>query len=193
MVRTGKRLTLEEFLRLPEQEPPLEYFKGRITPKPMPQGQHGRLQIKLGALIDAYAEPRQLALTFTELRSSYDDASRVPDIAVYRWDRVGLLPDGRVPNQFTTPPDLAIEILSPEQRLSDLRAKCRWYVTSGSDLVLLVNPENESVERFSADGAEATLRGADTIDFAPVLPGLTLTVDAVFALLRPAARAKPPG
>jgi Uma2 family endonuclease len=52
-------------------------------------------------------------------------------------------------------------------------------------LALLVNPRRErSVRLFRAVGTEVRLTGDDPIDLEPVLPGLTLTVGALFATLR---------
>jgi len=44
---TTKRLTLEKFLELPETKPASEFVDGKIEQKPMPQGEHSRIQIKL--------------------------------------------------------------------------------------------------------------------------------------------------
>jgi Uma2 family endonuclease len=42
-IATG-RLTLEEFLKLPETKPASEYIEGEIIQKPMPKIKHSRLQ-----------------------------------------------------------------------------------------------------------------------------------------------------
>jgi Uma2 family endonuclease len=124
----GHTLTLEEFLALPEEEPALEYFEGEVTQKVSPLGPHGRLQFKLSEFIGASAEPRKLAMVFTEIRGTFAGASRVPDIGVYRWERIPRTEDGRIADYFLTPPDIAIEIISPSQAWSELAKKCRWYV-----------------------------------------------------------------
>ena len=55
----------------------------------------------------------------------------------------------------------------------------------GVPLALLVNPRRErSVRLFRDNGTEERLTGGDRIDFAPVLPGLVLTVREIFAALR---------
>ena len=84
MAITQRRMTLEEFLQLPEEEPALEYWEGEVIQKVAPQGQHGILQLEFGGLLSRFAKPRKLARVFTELRSTYSGASFVPDIAVYR-------------------------------------------------------------------------------------------------------------
>jgi Uma2 family endonuclease len=180
---TERRMTLEEFLRLPEEEPPLEYLDGRVTQKVSPQGKHGTLEGELTALFNGYAKPRRLARAIPELRTSYGGGSPVPDIAVYRWDRIPVDPDGTVANVFREPPDIAIEIVSPEQSVSKLVEKCEWYVRHGVAIVLLVQPYGEWVRLFRPDAEPQVRRGGDRIDLDVVLPGFELTVEGLFALL----------
>ena len=85
-------LTLAEFLRLPEEKPALEFQDGMVTQKVSPQGQHGWLQGKLAELFNHFAEPLRLARAFTETRVTFDGASLVPDVVVYRWDRIPRTP-----------------------------------------------------------------------------------------------------
>jgi Uma2 family endonuclease len=187
MAITERRLTLEEFLRLPEEKPALEYLYGRVTQKVSPQGPHSRLQVKFGALINDFAEPRKLAMAFTELRTTFGGGSPVPDIAVYRWERVPLTPRGKVVNTFSEPPDIAIEILSPGRGGFETRpyAKCHWFVDHGARIALLVHPDREWVRRFEPDGPVRELRGEDRIDLDAVLPGFELTAEELFATLYP--------
>lgn len=63
-----KPITLEDFLALPETQPASEYFDGKISQKPMPQGEHSRIQIKLGAALDEKLSTDKIAAAFTELR-----------------------------------------------------------------------------------------------------------------------------
>jgi Uma2 family endonuclease len=63
-----EKLTLEEFLKLPETKPASEYIDGRIIQKPMPQGKHSKLQGRLVTAINAVVEPPRIALAFPELR-----------------------------------------------------------------------------------------------------------------------------
>ncbi len=119
-----RRLTLAEFLRLPEQKPALEFEDGVVTQKVPPRGQHSVLQFSLAERINAFARPRGLAFAFPELRTTFAGASRVPDIAVSRTERIPRLPDGKVANDFLEPPDVAVEIVSPEQRVNQAARRC---------------------------------------------------------------------
>lgn len=178
-----RRMTLEEFLRLPEEKPALEYLDGVVTQKVSPQGQHGVLEFAVAASINGYGLPRRLARAIPELRATYGGWSPVPDVAVYRWDRVPLTPDGKVANRFTEPPDIAVEIVSPEQSVGDLLDKCRWYVDHGVTIALVVDPEHELVWEVRPGAEPHVPRGRDRIDLDAVLPGFELTVDGLFATL----------
>lgn len=87
MALAQQGLTLEEFLRLPEQEPALEE-EGRILQKVALKGRHSRLQYRIAEYFNRFAEPRKLALAFPELLVTFGGRSYVPDVAVYLWDRI---------------------------------------------------------------------------------------------------------
>ena len=183
MAITRQGLTLEEFLKLPERKPALEFEDGRVTQKVAPKGQHSALQLDLGSFINVVARPRKIARAFTDLRTTFANASRVPAVAVYRWERIPRQAGGKIANDFLEPPDIAIEIVSPKQSVPALVQRCRRFVAQGVPLVLLVNPEDETVLHFHFDGSISTLRGTDEIDFAPIIPGLKLVVQDMFGWL----------
>jgi Uma2 family endonuclease len=181
----ARTMTLQQFLALPERKPALEYADGEVTQKVSPKAQHARLQSKMAEFFNQIGEPDHLAMAFTEARSTWSELSQVPDVSVYRWARIPRTADGEIADDLTEPPDIAVEVLSPGQSLRDQTAKCRRYIARGVPIAVLVNPRRErSVRIFRADGSEVTLTGDDRIDLAPVLPGLELTVRALFATLR---------
>lgn len=184
MALTERRLTLEEFLKLPDEKPALELIDGVVKQKVSPQWLHGLLQPDLAAIINRYARPRKLAAALTEIREAFGRDSLVPDVGVYRWERLPRTATGRLANAAPAPPDIAIEIRSPGQRLDDLVDKCRRYLGHGAQLGLVVDPENESVIRVVPGRDPVTLRGDDQIDFGPVLPNFELTVGALFETLQ---------
>jgi Uma2 family endonuclease len=184
MVILQQGMTLEEFLALPEEEPALEYEAGRVTQKMLPKGPHSKVQTELARLFDNFAQPIRLATAFTELRTTFGGSSLVPDVCVYRWERVPLDSDGRVVDDFTVPPDIAVEILSLGQSLKDSIDRCRWYVENGVEIALLVNPRDESVRLFRAGEEPELLAGTDAIDLESVLPGFRLTVQQLFQALK---------
>jgi Uma2 family endonuclease len=176
----GQRMTLDEFLALPEMTPALEYAEGKVTQKVAPQGQHVTLQDDFTQHVNALARPRKLARAYPELRATFAGLSRVPDVSVYLWHRIPRLPNGRVGNRFTEPPDIAVEIVSPDQTTTELVSKCIWYVKNGVQIALLVDPDEDTVLRFRPDAVPDVLTGDDRIDLDEVLPGFELTVNELF-------------
>jgi len=181
---TERRLTLAEFLALPEEEPALEYWDGRVTQKVPPDRTHARLQSKLAELIIRFAEPLQLAMAFTELRAVFDRGARVPDVSVYRWERIPFTADGELGGGFGDPPAIAVEIVSPDQSVTGVLEKCLGFVAQGTEIALLIDPHDRAILDVRPGGQVRASRGSDPVDLTSVLPGFELTVDDVFALLR---------
>ena len=179
-------ISLEEFLALPEAKPALEYEDGRVTQKVAPMGVHSVLQGSLVTFFNQKAVPLRIAYAFPELRTTYPGARRsfVPDVAVYRWDRIPRTPDGEVANRFNEPPDIAIEIVSPEQSVTSLVRKCVWFVQHGVWAAILVDPDDRTVMLFRGGKEPLALRGGDVIDLTEIVPDFRVTVDEVFASLR---------
>jgi Uma2 family endonuclease len=79
------------------------------------------------------------------------------DVSVMRTDR---LPDGKAPEGFVEgAPDLAVEVVLPSERLSDLLAKMADYFESGAQEVWLLFPERKQVYRYRADLTVEVLHG----------------------------------
>lgn len=183
MATAAKTLTLEEFLRLREKKPALEFEEGRVTQKVSPKTKHSRLQYRLSEAVNVLAEPAKLAFAFPELRETYAERSYVPDVSVFTWQRLPRDEHGELLDDVFVPPDIAIEILSPGQNVNALVRRCLWYVGNGVRLALLVDPYARTVRRFLPDEQPITLTGADPVDFGDILPGFDLTVEQLFASL----------
>jgi Uma2 family endonuclease len=184
MAITQRRMSLDEFLELPEEKPALEFFDGAVTQKMSPMGRHSVLQWELVRRCNLIGIPRRLFMAFTELRATYGGQSTVPDVSVYRWERIPRSERGEVADRFLEPPDVAVEIASPGQSVNELVSRCLWYVANGARAALLVDPGHPSVLMFRP-GAEPVLRGgADAVDLGDVLPDLRFTVEELFASLK---------
>ncbi len=179
VITATKPSNLETFLNLPETKPASEFINGQITRKAMPQGEHSRLQIKLCTNINQVVEIPKIAYAFPELRCTFGGASIVPDISVFRWDRILRKPSGRVANRFEIYPDWAIEILSPDQRQNKVLANLLHCVDNGTELGWLLDPEDENILVTLPERRIQILEGSQIV---PVLSGidLNLTVAQIF-------------
>ena len=179
-----QRLTLAEFLALSEQKPALEFEEGTVTQKVSPKARHSRLQYELSEAFNRFALPRKLACAFPELRTTIGERSYVPDVSVFRWERIPRTPDGELADDVFIPPDIAVEVVSPKQSVNALVRRCVQYLALGVDIALLVDPDDKSVISFRQGTNPVALHGPARIEVDDVLPGFELTVDELFASLR---------
>jgi Uma2 family endonuclease len=182
MTTAVKSITLEEFLELPETEPASEYIDGQISQKPMPQGEHSLIQGELITAINKVAKTPKVALALPELRCTFGGATVVPDVAVFRWERIPREESGRIANRFESHPDWAIEILSPEQSQTKVLRNLLHCSRNGTELGWLILPDEDSILTILPNQRIELLGGTDQL---PVLSNinLSLTVEQVFSWL----------
>jgi Uma2 family endonuclease len=186
MVQSAKKkISLEEFLKLPETKPASEYIDGEILKKPMPQGKHSRLQAKLVSTIENLANGQPVALAFPELRCTFGGRSIVPDVAVLSWERIPRDEDGDIANLFASYPDWIIEILSPEQSPIKVIKNILHCLKHGSSLGWLIDPTERSILIYPQGQQPELLElESEPLPVPDFLPELQLTVGDIFGWLK---------
>lgn len=114
-----------------------------------------------------------------------DDPNRVrkPDASFIH---KGRLPGGRIPEGFIRiVPDLAVEVISPNDSAYEVDTKIVEYLHAGVRLVWIVNPETRTIRIHRADGTIGWLTESDELSGEDVLPGFRCRVVELF----PAAEA----
>lgn len=107
------------------------------------------------------------------------DTVRAPDVAFVRRERVAEV--GDTDDWWPGAPDLAVEVLAPEERYSQVRQKVGMWLAGGARLVLVVDPRRRLVEVHRPGEPVRELTEADAIDGLDVAPGWTLPVAELFA------------
>lgn len=87
------------------------------------------------------------------------------------------------------PPDLAVEVVSPNDVYDDVQRKVEEYLSAGVRLVWVVSPANRTVAVYSGSAGHTYLHEADTLDGGEVLPGFVVRVGDLFPV-RPAPPAE---
>ncbi len=183
---TTTRMTLEEFLALPETKPAREYDCGEVIRKPMPDTAHSLLQLFLGALLLQAAARSTGGRVGTEWRCVFGVRGRkgsfVPDILYVSAERI---PPGNVLQQqfLPTAPDLVVEVLSRGQPNERFNRKIAFYLANGVRLVWTVDPRRRTVKVLAPGQEPRTLTEGDTLDGGDVLPDFTIAVAEIFAQL----------
>jgi Uma2 family endonuclease len=173
------RLTLKQFLEIPEQKPALEFdADGTIHEKMSPNTEHSALQARVAHLLLSWVDvdpAQRRGYVYTELRTNVAGASKLPDVAFYRRRARA----SRRKHALDIA-DVSIEILSPRDDPDEQQAKCQWYIDQGGQVAVLIDPVGRSVTRFDRLGQLELSSGSDTL---VLLPELELSLAQLFSVL----------
>ena len=177
---------LNEFLALPETKPASEYVYGEVMQKPMPDEEHSELQFFLTTILRRFLALNPIGRALPEWRCVFgpsgEEQAFVPDVVFATHERHAV--QGRTSRKFLwTAPDLAIEILSPDQPAGPFADKILFYLLHGVRLIWVVDPAERTVRVFRPPNYTRILRAGDTLDGEDVLPGFSVAVDDIFAEL----------
>jgi Uma2 family endonuclease len=103
---------------------------------------------------------------------------RRPDLSFIRFGRLpgGEIPGGHIP----VAPDLAVEVISPNDLDYETDQKVDDYLEAGVRLVWVINPESRTVLIYRANGSINGLREPDELTGEDVLPGFRCRVGEIF-------------
>jgi Uma2 family endonuclease len=181
MVQTiGTKLTVEEFFALPEGNDRYELIAGEAVPKVSPKRFHAGTQKALLILLNGWAQQHGHFYPewATVLRRRGADWVPVPDLTYISYVR--LAKDWQEDAACPMPPDLAIEIISPDQSFGEMTEKATDYLTAGVPRVWIVDPRAQSITVFYPDAPPRTYTNNMVLTDA-LFEGLELTVRQVFA------------
>jgi Uma2 family endonuclease len=181
---TGQRLTLEEFLALPEGDVICEFVRGQVVPKfpgdeMSPKFFHSSITGALFTLLNQWAPQRgRVRIEWAvSLRQANQPWVPVPDLTYVSYDR--LPADWSKDEACPVSPELAIEIISLGQTFGEMTEKATDYLAAGISCVWVVDPRAKSITVFLPEALPKTYRGDRAIELV-MLPGLSLTPRQIF-------------
>ncbi|MEJ7655190.1 MAG: Uma2 family endonuclease [Chloroflexia bacterium] len=102
------------------------------------------------------------------------DEVRVPDASFVSRDRI---PASGVPvGYWLLAPDLAVEVVSPNDRAEEVHNKVQVYLSSGVRTVWVLWPRSRSVSTHERDGLSRELGADDDLEGGDALPGFRVRV-----------------
>ena len=182
MALTKRLTTVNDLLSAPDDGYRYELIRGMLVKRPASGFEHGVCSANINMSIGAYVQAHRLGVTLivvTFLLATDPDHARIPDVAFVSAERLHLIEDRA--RAFPAAPDLAVEVISPSDRLTQVREKVADWLAHGVRIVIVVNPRNRTVQVHLQQRAMVTLMEADTIDGGDVLPGWRMRVADVFA------------
>jgi len=155
---------------------PAELYNGKVVFK-MAAFAHGRIQTRIAGKLDSYCERNPIGEVVTEtnfqLWPERRNQSRIPDIAFVKKERV---PEDQW--RFANlAPDLAVEIISPEDNFLKVLNKVDAYLEQGTQIVWVVISDTREVLVCTAAGKHSV---KDVLTAPELLPGFELPVGKIF-------------
>ncbi|MDX2139197.1 MAG: Uma2 family endonuclease [Chloroflexota bacterium] len=178
-------MTADELLTLDmDDHMKVELVQGVLLTMPPASTKHSMLSQFVAFLIQLHDRDHQLGGRVTGeqggyLLSSNPDTVRAPDVGYICKVRLGLHREGPY---FPAAPDLAVEIVSGESA-SELQEKIDEYFAHGARLVWAFFPKTRTIHVYTSATNIHILKAGDTLNGGGVLPGFSVPVSDIFAVL----------
>ena len=152
--------TVREYLST-SWSPDREFVDGRIEERNLGEKEHSMIQRYLTFLFMLKRAEWNVEV-FPELRTQIGTRNfRVPDVLVVRAGQP-------IDRYLTCPPLIAVEILSPEDRLTATQEKAAQYLAFGIENIWIIDPELRIAYRYTSCGLEEERSGELSIEETPI-------------------------
>jgi Uma2 family endonuclease len=160
---------------------PCELIRGELIHMSPTGYDHGRISSKIDRALGNFVESRKLGQMLSSeagfLIAQNPDTVLAPDVAFVRAERH---PPGGQKKFFPGPPDLAVEVLSPDDRASKLNSKVQDWLEAGAVVVMVVDPQTQTVAIHRSPREIQILTVDDMLAIPDLLPEFALPVKEIF-------------
>jgi Uma2 family endonuclease len=158
-----------------------ELVRGALIMMSPAGAEHGRIVARMTLRLAGFVEEGELGTVFgaeTGFRIAHEpDTVRAPDVAFVRAERMGA-ELGR--GFFPGPPDLAVEVLSPDDRAGEVLAKVQDWLDAGCRAVWVADPRTRTITVYRSRSEIVVLRDSETLSGGDLLPDFNLPVGKLF-------------
>lgn len=176
-------VTADELLLMPYDGYRYELVAGELKRMSPAGPKHGWIALNLGGIIRKFVKQHRLGRAygadtgFTLQRNP--DTVMAPDAAFVRQARVE---DGENERgYFDGPPDLAVEVVSPNDSKREVSEKVSAWLSFGTEEVWVVSPTSRSVTVYRSISDPIVYAESDVLSGGHVLPGFEIAVSEIFA------------
>lgn len=148
---------------------------------PPPGFEHGQVSIRVASLLSAFVRPRGLGAVTGEAGfqlAADPDTVRAPDAAFVAADR--LPPRDQRRGYLRLAPDLAVEVLSPDDRPRAAAAKTRAWLAAGVRILWVIDPVARRATVHAPGQPAVEVGPGGALDGGDALPGFVLPVSDLF-------------
>lgn len=180
MAYPARLVTADELEHMPKGDFRWELVRGRLIRMSPAAPQHGRITVELCARLWNHVTPRGTGEVWTEVGfvlASEPDTVRAPDVCFVRSDR---LPAADARGFYRGAPELAIEVLSPDDSRAEVDEKVDDYLSAGTSLVVVLDPHRRRATIHRPHGDPITLTATETLDLHPVVSDFRVPLSEIF-------------
>jgi Uma2 family endonuclease len=138
--------------------------------------------MRIAAHLFQHVEAHHLGTVYaaeTGFQLTQDPATvRAPDGAFVSRQRLEAV--GEIEGYWPGAPDVAVEVISPSDRYTDVEDKVVEWLEAGGRMVIVVNPRQRSVTVYHSCTNMSRLTEEDVLDGGDVVPGWQLPIKEVF-------------
>ena len=182
MTTTTQPMTAEELLNMPDEGFRYELIRGELR-KMVPAGHaHGEYALSIGASLRMYVKANGLGKAYAAetgfILGSTPDHVRAPDAAFVRRERAEAARG--TPGFFPGAPDVAVEVISPADRYTEVEEKVADWLDAGTLAVIVVDPHRRIVKVHRSHTDVVALSEADIVSVDDAVPGWQMAVRDIF-------------
>ena len=182
MTTRKEPVTAEELLRMPDDGFRYELVEGELRKMPPAGNEHGYVALELAAELRNHVKANRLGRTYTPETgfriSSAPDTVRAPDAAFVSCERLAEV--GRKEGFWPGAPDLAAEVVSPNDTHAEVIEKALTWLEAGCRMVVVADPGPRTVTVYRSAADIRVLTGDDVLEGADVVPGWRPPVNNLF-------------
>ena len=184
IARTKPVTTADQLFAMPADNKQYELVDGVLKMMSPAGSEHGKIAGRIFARLAVHVEQNDLGETYAAetgfLISSNPDTVRAPDAAFVSNQRLASVEPTK--SYLPLAPELVVEVISPNDRFSEVEAKASQWLAAGTKLVLVADPENLTLKTYAPEAKIQTFQSGDTVDCGTACDQWTLSVDDVFRI-----------
>jgi len=162
----------------PDPDKQYEIVNGQPEEKEMPGANHSGVCTRLTRKLGAYIETNQLGEVYQEASFQIGENERIPDLAFISASCIP--PEGEPETKWPMAPDLAVEVISPNDLYVKVYAKAMEYLAAGVKQVWLVSPEHHTITVYRSATNITAFPGDSELVCEDLFPGFRCPLSEVF-------------
>lgn len=182
MSATKILFTDDDLLHMPKDGYKYELIEGELHRMAPAGGEHGVLAADFTISLGYFVKTHKLGVIcaaetgFTIAKNP--DTTRAPDVAFISKARI---PATGIPKGYWPfAPDIAVEVISPNDTYDEVDTKINDWFNAGTILVIVINPRRNYIKAHRSFTDFSLLKPGDILTLEPVIPGFSYPVSEIF-------------